>query len=80
MRDDASEINLQLGRLMGQVEALMSTVNLMSATIKGLDNRLRINETNTTVLSVKMSLIGIISGAIGSLAMSLLNKKLSGSL
>lgn len=65
---------------MGQVEALMSTVNLMSATIKGLDNRLRINETNTTVLSVKMSLIGIISGAIGSLAMSLLNKKLSGSL
>ena len=80
MRDDASEINLQLGRLMGQVQLLMSTINSMATTIKGLDDRLRVNETNTTILSIKMSLIGIISGAIGSLAISLISKRLTNSL
>lgn len=65
---------------MGQVQALMSTINSMATTIKGLDDRLRANEKDTTVLSIKMSLIGIISGAIGSLAISLISKKLTSSL
>lgn len=77
MGNEVSELNLQIGQLMGQVQSLMGTVGGMSAAITRLEERLRKNEENTTVLTVKMSLVGIISGSLGSLLISLLGKFLS---
>lgn len=77
MGNEVFELNLQIGQLMGQVQALMSTVGEMSAAITRLEERLRKNEENTTVLTVKMSLVGVISGGLGSLLISLVGKMLT---
>lgn len=77
MGNEVFELNLQIGQLMGQVQSLMSTVGEMSAAITRLEERLRKNEENTTVLTVKMSLVGVISGGLGSLLISLVGKMLT---
>lgn len=66
------DLGFQIGKLTGQVTALVAQVSAMTATIALLDDRLRKNETNTTVLTVKMSLIGVFSGSVGSLAVSII--------
>lgn len=62
---------LQIGQLMGQVTAMTAAMNAMSATISKLDERLRIEEKNTTELMVKMSMLAVGCGAAGSLIMTL---------
>ena len=62
--DNNMEFNI--GRLTGQVSALITTINSMSTTINSLDTRLRSNEQETTKLTVKMALIAACSGALGS--------------
>lgn len=69
------EIHLQIGQLMGQMQALVETVKSLTNTMQKIEERLRLNETNTTKLSVKMSLIGLISGGVGSLALQILIKR-----
>lgn len=65
-------LEYQIGKLTGQVMALVTQVSAMSATITLLDERLRKNETNTTALMVKMSLIGGTSGTIGAAGVALI--------
>ncbi len=77
MPNETSELNLQIGQLMGQVQSLMSTVGGMSAAITRLEERLRKNEENTTVLTVKMSLVGVVSGSLGSLIITIISNRLS---
>lgn len=77
MPNETSELNLQIGQLMGQVQSLMSTVGGMSAAITRLEERLRKNEENTTVLTVKMSLVGVVSGGLGSLIITIVSNRLS---
>lgn len=77
MPNEVSELNLQIGQLMGQVQSLMSTVGGMSAAITRLEERLRKNEENTTVLTVKMSLVGVVSGSLGSLIITIISNRLS---
>jgi hypothetical protein len=64
-------LEYQIGKLTGQVTALVTQVSAMSSTIALLDERLRRNETNTTALMVKMSMIGVLSGAVGSVSIAL---------
>lgn len=64
-------LEYQIGKLTGQVTALVTQVSAMSSTIALLDERLRRNETNTTALMVKMSIIGVVSGAVGSVSIAL---------
>lgn len=77
MANEVSELNLQIGQLMGQVQSLMGTVGGMSAAITRLEERLRKNEENTTVLTVKMSLVGVVSGSLGSLIITIISNRLS---
>lgn len=62
MNED-SKIEFKLGELTGQVASLLEAV-------KNIDNRLQRNEKETTRLGVKMGIIGIAAGAIGSFGMS----------
>ena len=62
--------DLQIGQLMGQMTALISTVQGMSETITRLENRVTQNEKDILKVAVKMSVIGIAAGGIGSFAMN----------
>lgn len=68
--------DLQIGQLMGQMTALISTVQGMSETITRLENRVTQNEKDILKVAVKMSVIGIAAGGIGSFAMNYLLKSL----
>lgn len=61
---------------MGQMTALISTVQGMSETITRLENRVTQNEKDILKVAVKMSVIGIAAGGIGSFAMNYLLKSL----
>lgn len=74
-QDNSSGLEFQIGQLTGLVTSLNSQVASMSVTITSLDKRLRDNENNTTILMVKMSLLGMGSGAIGSLLLNLITKQ-----
>lgn len=69
-----NNIEFQIGELTGQMSSLITTVNALSALISSLDMRLRNNEKDTTVLGVKMGILGVIAGAVGSFTMSLILK------
>lgn len=72
MAEDSHAIQFQIGQLTGQVTALIATVNAMSTTMNALESRLRENERDTTKLNVKMAVLGMASGALGSFGMSFL--------
>lgn len=59
-------LQFQLGQLTGQLASVTATLTSVQNTLAALDERLRKNETNTTVLTVKMSLLGALSGVVGS--------------
>jgi len=70
MAKDQVDVSFLIGQLTGSVNALTEQVANMSITIDSLDERLRSNEKSTTILTVKMAMVGVSSGAIGSFAMS----------
>lgn len=76
MKNDESGIHIQLGRLMGQMQSLVDTMNTMAVSMTRLEDRLRSNEINTNTLTVKMSLISMVAGGFGSLAVTLVTKYL----
>lgn len=65
---------LQIGELKGSVAALISTVSMLNNAINQLDARLRQTESDTIKLSVKMGLLGVVAGGLGSFLMSYLLK------
>jgi len=64
------DVALQIGELKGQMSALLSTVAMLANTINQIDSRLRQAEFDTIKLSVKMGLLGIVAGGLGSFLMS----------
>lgn len=62
----------QIGELRGQVAALIASNAQQTSLIQSIDERLRNNENSTTKLGVKMSLIGIAAGGVGSVLVGLL--------
>jgi hypothetical protein len=70
MAKDQVDVSFLIGQLTGSVNALTEQVANMSITINSLDERLRSNEKSTTILTVKMAMVGVSSGAIGSFATS----------
>lgn len=72
--NDEHALALQIGELKGQVSALISTVGMLSNTVNQIDTRLRQAEFDTIRLSVKMGLLGIAAGGLGSFLMSYLLK------
>jgi len=82
---EKGSIDFQLGELKGQMTALVSTVTMLSASIDSrfsgisgsiekLDARLRNTEADTIRLTVKIGLLGIISGGLGSLLVNYITK------
>lgn len=63
-----------LGELRGQLSSLLTLVNNQTNVINSLDTRLRKNEDETTKLTVKMTVIGIVAGGFGSFATTFILK------
>ena len=74
MHNDDHNLALQIGELKGQMSALLSTVAMLTNTVNQIDTRLRQAEFDTIKLSVKMGLLGIVAGGLGSFLMSYILK------
>ncbi len=74
MTHDDHNLALQIGELKGQMSALLSTVAMLTNTVNQIDTRLRQAEFDTIKLSVKMGLLGIVAGGLGSFLMSYILK------
>lgn len=61
-----------IGELSGEVSALVTQNATIITMLTGMDVRLRENEKATNSLTVKMSLLGVLSGGVGSLTVSFL--------
>lgn len=73
---DETSIQFQLGQLTGQVTALSAMISEVNKSLSAMETRLRVNEMNVTSLAVKMAVIGIIAGGLGSFFMSYILKVL----
>lgn len=71
---DESSIQFQLGQLTGQVTALSGMIGEVNKSLSAMESRLRVNEMNVTSLAVKMAVIGIVAGGLGSFFMSYILK------
>jgi multidrug resistance efflux pump len=74
MSQEDHNLALQIGELKGQMSALLSTVAMLTNTVNQIDTRLRQAEFDTIKLSVKMGLLGIVAGGLGSFLMSYILK------
>lgn len=74
---NGENLEFQIGKLTGQMTALVTQVLALSSTLTLLDERLRKNETNTTILMVKMSMISVVSGAVGAFLMQFIQSALA---
>ena len=72
--ETGNNIDYLLGQLSGQVTSLTATVASLSTIIASLDARLQKNERETTALSVRMGLFGLVAGGMGSFLMEMLLK------
>lgn len=72
MPEQPNDIGFKLGELTGQMHSLIATINHMNEALSKMDQRLQKNEKVTTELTVKMAILGIGSGGVGSLAMTFL--------
>lgn len=68
--NDQQALALQIGELKGQMSALLSTVAILTTAVNKIDTRLRQAEFDTIKLSVKMGLLGMAAGGLGSFLMS----------
>lgn len=71
---EQNNLDYLVGTLSGQISSLIATVNQMAGTISNLDARLQRNERQTTALTVRMGILGLISGGVGSFLMELILK------
>jgi hypothetical protein len=67
-------LEFRIGQLTGQVSAMTSAFNQLSTDFGKMSERMRNNEADTTKLTVKMSLLGMAAGGVGSLAITLISK------
>lgn len=63
-----------IGQLSGQVIALQATCSLMAASITSLESRLRNTEEQTVKLMVKVGIIGIVAGGLGTAGLQFIQK------
>jgi hypothetical protein len=80
---EPASIDFKIGQLAGQVTALVSSIQMLTdamtrlegkfeKVVEDLERRLDQNITDTTALKVKVSLFGLLAGAIGSVVVTLI--------
>ena len=65
------DVQFLLGQLSGQLAALQGSMTTMATQLSALDTRLQKNENETSKLTVKIGLLAIVAGGVGSLLMEL---------
>lgn len=72
--DQENAINFKLGELSAHTSEIHQQLGMLHNVCTGIDGRLRLVEGHVKELSVKIALIGIFSGGVGSFLMSLVLK------
>jgi hypothetical protein len=71
MGEENGSIQFQLGQMTAQLSAMAGAMDTMSTTVGKLEERLRKNETSTTMLMVKMGMISVVAGGAGSFLLTI---------
>lgn len=64
-----AQLSKDIGEIIGKLSSLVSTVNGISSYMSEIDNRLRQSEKEVVKIAVKIGLLGIVAGGIGTFLM-----------